>query len=145
MKNDKKIERKVAEIQSLCYEFKCTTKALGNQDAFTDRIVEKILDKSKELKDLFDNQFEEPENKTNILSEEIKEMIKECVEEERECGHTICDFDDYDHDLRQIAEVIGVDMVYDEDEEECAFKTFKNEKDKVRTEAALNYYYELHN
>ena len=68
MKNDKKIERKVAEIQSLCYEFKCTTKVLGNQDAFTNRIVEKILNKSKELKDLFDNQFEETTNKTNILS-----------------------------------------------------------------------------
>ena len=68
-------------------------------------------------------------------------MIEECVEEERECGHAICDFDDYNHDLREIAEVIGVDVVYDEDEEE---RVFKNEKDKVRTKAALNYYYELH-
>ena len=69
MKNDKKVLRTIEEMNSLCYEFKCTVKALGNQDAFTDRIVEKILDKSKELKDLFD-QFEETANKTNISFEE---------------------------------------------------------------------------
>ena len=70
MKNDKKVLRTIEEMNSLCYEFKCTVKALGNQDAFTDRIVEKILDKSKELKDLFDNQFEETANKTNISFKE---------------------------------------------------------------------------
>lgn len=57
MKNDTKIKRKVAEIKSLCYEFSCTVKAMGNQDAFTDRIVEKIIDKSTELKELFESQF----------------------------------------------------------------------------------------
>lgn len=57
MKNDTKIKRKVAEIKVLCYEFDCTVNALGNQDAFTDRIVEKIIDKSTELKELFESQF----------------------------------------------------------------------------------------
>lgn len=68
MKNDKKIERKVAEIQSLCYEFKCDVKSLGNQDAFTDRIVEKIIDKSKELEKLYNAQFD----KNNISLKEEK-------------------------------------------------------------------------
>lgn len=139
--NNKKIEEIVAEIQSRCHDFLSTVKSLGNHCAWTDRKVEGIINTSKKLEKVYKAQFEEPENKTNILSKKVKKMIKECVEEERECGHTICDFDDYDHDLREIAEVIDVDMVYDEDEEECAFK---NEKDKVRTEAALNYYYELH-
>ncbi len=57
MKNDTKIKRKVAEIKVLCYEFDCTVNALGNQDAFTDRIVEKIIDKSKELHEIQDKQF----------------------------------------------------------------------------------------
>lgn len=141
MKNDKKVLKTIKEINSLCYEFECTVKALGNQDAFTDRIVEKILNKSKELKDLFDNQFEEPKNKTNILSEEVKETIEECFEDERECGIIICDFDDHQHDLREIAEVIGVQMVFNEDKQEWGFV---NSKDKELVEAALNYYYELH-
>ena len=57
MKNDINKKKKVAEIESLCYEFKCTVKAMGNQDAFTDRIVEKIIDKSKELHEIQDKQF----------------------------------------------------------------------------------------
>ncbi len=141
MKNDKKVLRTIKEINSLCYEFECTVKALGNQDAFTDRIVEKILNKSKELKDLFENQFEKTANKTNILSEEVKEAIEECVEDERECGVMICDFDDRQHDLREIAEAVGVQMVFKVDKQEWGFA---NSKDKKLVEAALNYYYELH-
>jgi len=74
-----------------------------------------------------------------MLKKDIK-AIKEVYIDERECGHTICDFDDEQHDLREIAEVIGVDMIEDEEEE----LVFKNEKDKARTEEALSYYYELH-
>lgn len=139
--NNKKIEEIVAEIQSRCRNFLSTVKSLGNHCAWTDRKVEGIIDTSKKLEKVYKAQFEEPENKTNILSKKVKEMIKECVEEECECGHTICGFDDYDHDLREIADVIGVEMIEDEDEEGW---TFKNEKDKVRTEKALHYYYELH-
>jgi len=75
-----------------------------------------------------------------MLKKDIK-AVNEAFIDERECGHTICDFDDRQNDLEVMAETIGVDMVYNEDEEEWAFK---NEKDKARTEEALSYYYELH-
>lgn len=75
-----------------------------------------------------------------MLKKDIK-AVNEVFIDERECGHTICDFDDHQNDLEVMAETIGVDMVYNEDEEEWAFK---NEKDKARTEEALNYYYNLH-
>ena len=49
-----------------------------------------------------------------MLKKDIKAIEKTYLEE-RECGHTICDFDDYNHDLKEIAEVIDVDMIEDED------------------------------
>ena len=73
-----------------------------------------------------------------------KQMIRDIRDvycDERECGHTICDFDDREGDLREIAEVIGIEMVYDEDEEEWIFAS---EKDEEITNEALDYYYELH-
>lgn len=73
-----------------------------------------------------------------------KQMIRDIRDvycDEREYGHTICDFDDRDNDLREIAEVIGIEMIYDEDEEEWVFAS---EKDKKITNEALDYYYELH-
>ena len=73
-----------------------------------------------------------------MLKKDIKAIEKTYLEE-RKCGHTICDFDDYNHDLKEIAEVIDVDMI--EDEDEFGFKT---KKDKTRVEEALKYYYELH-
>ena len=141
MKNDKKVLKSVGKIKSLCYEFECTVKSLGNQDAFTDRIVEKIIDASEALKKIYNDQFEKPSDKTNILSEEVKEIIKECVKEEHEFGIIVCDFDDRQHDLREIAEVVGVQMVFKVDKQEWGFA---NSKDKKLVEAALNYYYELH-
>ena len=57
MKNDINKKKKVAEIESLCYEFKCVVKALGNQDSITDGIVNKIIEKSKELHEIQDKQF----------------------------------------------------------------------------------------
>lgn len=74
-----------------------------------------------------------------MLKKDYK-AIDEAVILERECGHLICDFDDYDNDLGEIAEVIGVDMVKNEDEE----WTFKTIKDEERVKEALNYYYSLH-
>lgn len=70
--------------------------------------------------------------------------IKSAVREERECGHTFCDFDDKQNDLREIAEIIGVEMIYNEDDEAEEEYVFKNEKDEERVKEALNYYYELH-
>lgn len=75
-----------------------------------------------------------------MLKKDIK-VIEETYLEERECGHLICDFDDYQNDLEVIAETIGVDMIYNEDEEQWFFK---NKKDKSRVKEALSYYYELH-
>lgn len=67
--------------------------------------------------------------------------ICSAVCEEREYGYNICDFDDERHDLRAIAEVIDVEMHYDEDEKEFIFK---NKKDEARVKETLNFYYKLH-
>ena len=67
--------------------------------------------------------------------------IDEAIDMERESGHLFCDFDDYQHDLQEIADMIGVEMVEDEEEN----FVFKNAKDEARVKEALNYYYEQHN
>ena len=73
-----------------------------------------------------------------MYKKDIK-AIEETVLLERECGHIICDFDDREHDLREIAEIIGVDYYIP-----CDSKiTFFKEKDKLRVEEALEYYYDL--
>ena len=74
-----------------------------------------------------------------MLKKDIK-VINEVFIDERECGHTMCDFDDHQNDLEVMAETIGVDMIENEDEE----WVFKSEKDRLRVEEALNYYYNLH-
>ena len=74
-----------------------------------------------------------------MLKKDIKAINKVFIDE-RECGHAICDFDDYDHDLREIADVIGVEMVENEEEE----LVFRNKKEESRVKEALNYYYELY-
>ena len=74
-----------------------------------------------------------------MLKKDIK-VIDEMVSDERECGYCGFDFDDRQHDLRAMSECIGVDMVYDEEEEE--FK-FANEKDEQRVNECLDYYYEV--
>ena len=43
------------------------------------------------------------------------EEINAVVLEEKMFGHIICDFDDREHDLREIAELLGVET-YDEDD-----------------------------
>lgn len=74
-----------------------------------------------------------------MLKKDIK-VIKETISDEREYGHSSFDFDDRHHDLRAMAECIGVDMVYDEEEE--TYK-FANEKDKQRVSECLDYYYSI--
>ena len=69
------------------------------------------------------------------------EITDETVIDECEYGQILCDFDDEYRDLRQIAELIGIEMNYN-DEEEC-FK-FKNTNDEKRCREALEYYYSLH-
>ena len=72
-----------------------------------------------------------------MLKKDIK-TINEVIELEYECGHCTFDFDDYHHDLREMAEIIGVEMIQNEDEEWM----FKNKKDEERVKDALNYYYD---
>lgn len=74
-----------------------------------------------------------------MLKKDIK-TINEMISDERECGHSCFDFDDREHDLREMSECIGVDMVYDEEEE--GFK-FANKKDEQRINECLDYYYEV--
>lgn len=57
MKNDKKIEKVVAELESRCHDFLSTVKSLGNHCAWTDRKVEGIIELSEELKKLHESQF----------------------------------------------------------------------------------------
>ena len=57
MKNDKKIEKVVAELESRCNDFLTTVKSLGNHCAWTDRKVEGIIELSEELKKLHESQF----------------------------------------------------------------------------------------
>lgn len=72
-----------------------------------------------------------------MLKKDIK-AIDEVIELEHECGHCSFDFDDYHHDLREMADVVGVEMIQNEDEEWI----FKNEKDEARVKEALDYYYD---
>jgi len=66
-------------------------------------------------------------------------LINAVILEQRQTGHCLFDYDDYRHDLQEMADVIGVEMIYDEDEEEWIFQ---NMYDECRVKEALAYYYE---
>lgn len=57
MKNDKKINDKILEINEKTSDFISAVKSLGNQCAATDRIVEAIIKLGKELEELHNNNF----------------------------------------------------------------------------------------
>lgn len=59
MKNDRIIKKKVQELHDLTADFLTIVKAMGNQNAFSDRMIESIIKKTAELKDLYNEQFEE--------------------------------------------------------------------------------------
>lgn len=73
-----------------------------------------------------------------MLKKDIKK-IREAVLMERESGHIFCDFDDRQHDLIEIADVIGAEMYQNED-----YDWVIADKDKKRVEECLQYYYDLH-
>lgn len=73
-----------------------------------------------------------------VTREDIK-AINNVILMERETGHCLFDFDDYYHDMIQMAEILGIKMFYNEEEEEWMFH---NAIDQVRTKTALSYYYE---
>lgn len=74
------------------------------------------------------------------MTKKDKKLIEDIFLEERECGHTICDFDDKENDLTAIADELGIEYDYN-DEDEIIFKTAEEEK---RVRECLDYYYELH-
>ena len=59
MKNDRIIKKKVQELHDLTADFLTIVKAMGNQNALSDRVIESIIKKTAELKDLYNEQFEE--------------------------------------------------------------------------------------
>lgn len=75
------------------------------------------------------------------MTKQMKQDIRDVYCDEREYGQVMCDFDDREHDLRTIARIIGIKMIYDEDEEKWIFAS---ENDKTITNEALDYYYNLH-
>lgn len=58
MKNDRIVKKKVRELHDLTADFLTVVNATGNQNAFTDRIVESIIRKAADLKDSYNEQFE---------------------------------------------------------------------------------------
>ena len=75
------------------------------------------------------------------MTKKDQKAIRELFCDERECGHSVCDFDDYEHDLKEIADYLEIELDYnEEEEEECLLPGKKRD----RAEEALNYYYELH-
>lgn len=74
------------------------------------------------------------------MTKKDEKLITDIFLDEQEYGHTICDFDDEKHDLRAIAEGIGVEYNYDDDGE----MIFKNAREEKRVQECLDYYYELH-
>lgn len=58
MKYDKTIEHKIKNVHKLTKEFLTFIETIGNQCVYTDRIIEAIIDKVSEIKNLHDKQFE---------------------------------------------------------------------------------------
>lgn len=54
MINDKKIEKLVSDIRKESDEFLTMIKSIGNQCAYTDRMIERIISLSDELKKAYD-------------------------------------------------------------------------------------------
>lgn len=57
MKNDEKILEMVKDLRADCMIFIDSVKAYGNQCAYTDRMLEKILETSGELEKLYSGNF----------------------------------------------------------------------------------------
>ena len=56
---DAKVKKLVKQVLQDCEAFLESVKAMGNQCAWTDRMVEQIIDDSTELKKTYEKQFEE--------------------------------------------------------------------------------------
>lgn len=57
MKNDKKILELIRTLRAKAEGFVDEVEALGNQCAYTDRIVEEIIQVGEELKEAYSQQF----------------------------------------------------------------------------------------
>lgn len=58
MKNDKKIAREMKRPSSFTKEFNEFVDTVGNQCAYTDRMVEQIIEISKEIAKLYQDNFD---------------------------------------------------------------------------------------
>ena len=58
MKNDKKIAREMKRLSSFTKEFNEFVDTFGNQCAYTDRMVEQIIEVSKEIEKLYQDNFD---------------------------------------------------------------------------------------
>lgn len=58
MKNDKKIAREMKRLSSFTKEFNEFVDTFGNQCAYTDRMVEQIIEISKEIEKLYQDNFD---------------------------------------------------------------------------------------
>lgn len=56
---DKKVLELVKQVKESCYNFLKAVELMGNQCASTDRMVEKIIEDSKELEKVYNDQFKE--------------------------------------------------------------------------------------
>jgi len=63
MKNDRIVKKKVQELHDLTADFLTIVNSIGNQNAYTDRIVESIIKKAVELKDSYNEQFKDSTEK----------------------------------------------------------------------------------
>lgn len=80
MKNDKKIERKVAEIQSLCSSFLSYTNNINHNNS-SDNILLNIIKRNEELKELYRNQDTEGKFRSYLDFELNKNNISSTKEE----------------------------------------------------------------
>ena len=58
MKNDKTIEKEIKRLSSFTKEFNEFVDTFGNQCAYTDRMVEQIIEISKEIEKLYQDNFD---------------------------------------------------------------------------------------
>ena len=58
MKNDKKIAREMKRLSTFTKEFNEFVDTFGNQCAYTDRMVEQIIETSKEIEKLYQDNFD---------------------------------------------------------------------------------------
>lgn len=78
MKNDKKVLRKVKELNLFVNGWLTAVQGIGNQNASTDRILERILETTDKIKELYKDQFD--------YNKVVKYRINDSWEGKDSCG-----------------------------------------------------------